>query len=225
MSQEWVIAGGGYGGLYLIRALLEELPAGVRVTLVDRLPKSPLKTEFYSVAAGTASLKDVTLAFPAHPRMRTVFDEVTGVDQDRKLLHLRENGDLPYDALVVALGCVDRFHGIQGAEEHSLSLQTLKKTQWTGQEILTLDAYRSAVMIGAGLTGVELAAELRESRPDLNVVVVDRNERVLNGFSGRLREYVERWLTRHDVRILHRVHTRAVWPGHLETDQGDVPYD
>ncbi len=225
MAHQLVIIGGGYAGMYFLRTTLEMIPSDVEITLVDRLPKSPLKTEFYSIAAGTSSLKEVTLPFPIHPQLTVVYDEVIGIDQGKKQLTLRETDALPYDTLIVALGCVDRFHHIKGAEEYSLSLQSLKRAQITGHEILTLDAYRSVVLIGAGLTGVELAAELRETRHDLNITLIDRNDLVLNGFSDKLRQYVETWLVSHDIQSLHGIKTREIFPDHLEHQEGEVPYD
>ncbi|PWI58554.1 NAD(P)/FAD-dependent oxidoreductase [Sulfoacidibacillus thermotolerans] len=225
MAHRVVLIGGGYAGMYFLRTTLDALPSDVQITLVDRLPKSPLKTEFYSIAAGTSSLKEVTLPFPAHPQLTVVYDEVIGIDQEKKQLKLRETEDLIYDTLVVALGCVDRFHNIPGAEEHSLSLQSLKRAQITGHEILTLDAYRSVVLIGAGLTGVELAAELRETRHDLNITLIDRNELVLNGFSTKLRQYVENWMTEHEIEVLHGIKTQAIFSDHLEHAEGELPFD
>ena len=211
--------------MFLLRTILDHLPGDVSVTLVDRLPKSPLKTEFYSIAAGSASLKDVTVPFPVHPQLRLAFDEVVRIDQDAKRVELRETGEVPYDALVIALGCVDHFHGLPGAADYTLGLQTLKRTQVTGQQLLTLDAYRQVMLVGAGLTGVELAAELRETRPDLNIAIIDRNDRVLNGFSDKLRDYVEHWLAEHEIKVMHRVATRTVVQGEIETDNGTILFD
>ncbi|MCY0901428.1 MAG: FAD-dependent oxidoreductase [Firmicutes bacterium] len=225
MGHQLVVIGGGYGGMYLLRTLLDNLPGDVEVTLVDRLPKSPLKTEFYSISAGTMALKDVTIPFPEHPQLRLVYDEVLSVDQARKQVVVREKDAIPYDTLVVGLGCVDRFHGLPGAEQYAYGLQSLKRAQATGHEILTLDAHRSVVLMGAGLTGIELAAELRESRPDLAITVVDRNERVLKGFSEKIQVYVEGWLKRHDVQILHGIQTKAIHPQVIEHEGGEIPFD
>lgn len=225
MSRRIILIGGGYGGMYLLRTLFERLPEDVEITLVDRLPKSPLKTEFYSLSAGTTSLQDVTLSFPSHPQLNVVFDEVLAVDQLQKQITLREQGILAYDTLVFALGCVDHYHDVPGAEQYAYGLQSLKRAQVTGQAILTLDAYRSVVLIGAGLTGIELTAELRESRPDLQVTLIDRNERVLSGFSPKLQEYVENWLTKHDVKIMHHMQTKAIHEGYIEWEDGELAYD
>jgi len=225
VARKLVLLGGGYGGMYFLKTILDKLPVDVEVTLIDRLPKSPLKTEFYSITAGTASLKDVTISFPSHPQLRVVFDEVLEIDQEHRQIVLREQERIEYDTLVIALGCVDRYHGICGAEQYSHSLQSLKRAQITGHAILTLDAYRSVVLIGAGLTGIELAAELRENRPDLNITLIDRNERVLKGFSPKLQEYVENWLIEHDVKIVHRFATKQVHPDGLESEDGQQPFD
>lgn len=225
MNHRVILIGGGYAGMYFLRTALADLPPHIKVTLVDRLPKSPLKTEFYSIAAGTSSLKEVTIPFPAHPQLTVVYDEVLGIDRSRKLLSLREQGELAYDTLIIALGCVDRFHGIPGAEENSLSLQSLKRTQITGHSILTLDANRSVVLVGAGLTGVELAAELCETRHDLKITLVDRNDLVLNGFSEKLRQYVEKWLRDHDIRIIHGLHTKEIASDCLVYEGGELEFD
>lgn len=225
MAHQLVLIGGGYAGMYFLRTTLDLLPSDVEVTLVDRLPKSPLKTEFYSIAAGTSSLKEVTLPFPHHPQLTVVYDEVIGIDQEKKQLTLREKDILPYDTLIVALGCVDRFHKIPGAEEFSLSLQSLKRAQITGHEILTLDAYRSVVLVGAGLTGVELAAELRETRHDLNITLIDRNDLVLNGFSDKLRQYVETWMTSHDIQVQHGIKAQGIFCDHMVHEQGELAFD
>jgi hypothetical protein len=65
-----LILGGGYGGMkFLNEVLPAHLPENVKITLVDRVPYHCLKTEYYALAAGTISDKDVRVAFPEHPRL------------------------------------------------------------------------------------------------------------------------------------------------------------
>ncbi|MCZ4152160.1 FAD-dependent oxidoreductase, partial [Escherichia coli] len=59
--------------------------------------------------------------------------------------------------------------------------------------------YGHVHIVGGGLSGVEVAAELRESRPDLNITILDRGERVLSAFPQRLSAYVHEWFKEHQV--------------------------
>lgn len=48
--------------------------------------------------------------------------------------------------------------------------------------------------MGAGLSGIELASELRESRSDLDIRLYDRGERILARFPEKLSHYIENGL-------------------------------
>ncbi len=59
-----VLLGGGYGNMRIMsRILTTSLPQDYTVTLVDRMPFHGLKPEFYALAAGTKSDKDVRMKF------------------------------------------------------------------------------------------------------------------------------------------------------------------
>ena len=73
--------------------------------------------------------------------------------------------------------------------------------------------YGTVNIVGGGLSGVELAAELRESRPDLNIAILDRGERVLSSFPAKLSQYVEEWFHHHHVETLGRISV-----SHVEKD-------
>ena len=38
---------------------------------------------------------------------------------------------IPYDDLVIGLGCEDKYHGVPGAEEFTYSIQTIAKSRKT----------------------------------------------------------------------------------------------
>lgn len=66
-----VVLGGGYGGLKIVLGLLEHhLPEDVHITIVDRNPYHSIKTEFYTIAAGTVAEKDVRMNFPDDKRVQ-----------------------------------------------------------------------------------------------------------------------------------------------------------
>lgn len=197
-----VILGGGYGGLTIALNLLEkDLPEDTVLVLVDRSPFQGLKTEYYALASGTIAETHIRVAYPVDPRLILTYGEVTEVDLDGKQIRFADKEPLSYDWLVVGLGCVDNYHGILGAEEYSNSIQTFTQTRATYLKVNNLSPNGQVSIIGGGLSGVEMASELRESRPDLNIRLIDRGPSLLSGFPSNLQEYVRGWMTEHDIEL------------------------
>ncbi|WP_166240573.1 NAD(P)/FAD-dependent oxidoreductase [Paenibacillus turpanensis] len=197
-----VILGGGYGGLTVAHELLEgDLPADVELILVDRMPFQGLKTEYYALAAGTVSDHDIRAQFSEDSRLKKRYGEVTSVDLENKLVHLEGQDPLPYRWLVIALGCTDRYHGIQGAQQFSNSIQTFSSTRQTYAAVGDVKPYGQVTIVGGGLSGVEMASELRESRPDLNIRILDRGASILSAFPEKLQQYVRSWFYEHNVEM------------------------
>ncbi|MCM3269423.1 NAD(P)/FAD-dependent oxidoreductase [Paenibacillus elgii] len=221
-----VILGGGYGGLTVAKELLEgDIPADTVMIMVDRMPYQGLKTEYYALAAGTVSEKDVRVHFPVDPRLILKYGEVTAVDPEQKVIRFANDEPLSYDWLVIALGCVDKYHNIPGAEEFSNSIQSLSATRKTYQASNDAAPYGQITIVGGGLSGVEMAAELRESRPDLNIRILDRGASVLSPFPERLQRYVREWMLEHDIELRSHVSLSRLESGLLYNQQEIIQTD
>lgn len=207
-----VILGGGYGGINIAANILHHhFPEDVRITLIDRNPYHSLKTEFYATAAGTKADIDVRLDFPDDPRIDYTFGEVTKIDtEERQIYFTEETKHMHYDQLVIGLGAEDIYHGIPGAKEHTYSVQTINAARETGVAVANTKPYGKIAIVGAGLSGVEVAAEIRSSRPDLNIRLFDRNAAVLRPFDMKIRDYVEAWLRKNNVEVVHHCQVEAV---------------
>ena len=198
-----VILGGGYGGTRILERLLpNELPDDVSITLIDRVPYHCLKTEYYALAAGTISEQDVRVAFPEDPKLKIIYAEVEKIDLEEKKVVLANEEDVSYDDLIIGLGCDDKFNHVPGAEEFSYSIQTFEKARNTYQALNNLQAGSVVSIVGAGLSGVELASELIESRPDLKIKLFDRGNYILSAFPVKLSTYVQNWFDNNGVDIV-----------------------
>src|SRR5699024_3644244 len=126
-----VILGGGYGGIKVLTGLLGlALPNDLQITLVDKNPYHSYKTEFHTIVAGTAADINVRTSFPLHEQVEYEFGEVESVDLENNKVHFRDKSTiLDYDYLVVALGCEDTYHGIEGAEKYTESVQSYSKAR------------------------------------------------------------------------------------------------
>jgi len=222
----FVILGGGYGGNTIAQELLQrDIPDDVRLVLVDRMPFQGLKTEYYALAAGSASDIDVRISFPDNPRLLRVYGHVSGIDLDGRTIRFEGREPLEYDWLAIGLGCTDNYHGIPGAEQYTNSIQSFSQTRKTYQRIGDVSPYGIVTIVGGGLSGVEVAAELRESRPDLSIRILDRGSSILSSFPGKLQDFVRGWMLQHDIEMRSYVSLVRVDGGDLYNESEIIRTD
>lgn len=115
---------------------------------------------------------------------------------------------LAFDFAVLAVG--SRYAGsglwkVTGApgEQDMTSLgQRRQSIEQVHQRLLGLrDSGGTVILVGAGLVGVELAAELAHFIPGLRVVLADLADRVLPALPARAQEYAKDWLESHGVEL------------------------
>ena len=189
MRSEFVIVGGGAGGLELACKLGRKLGPS-KVTLVDSRLYHIWKPSLHEVAAGTLDIHQEGLSYAmlAHDNgFNFVLGPMTGLDAAAQTItigavHAAGGNDevlperrLAYGALTMAIGSTSNYFGVPGAEEHSISLNATEDAERFRLRMLRLmlaieqqqeegkDANLDVVIIGGGATGVELAAELREA--------------------------------------------------------------
>lgn len=202
-----------------------DLPENIQLTLIDRVPYHCLKTEYYALAAGTISDHHVRVTFPDHPRLNIKYGEVTSIDVKEKKVLLKAQDAVSYDDLVIGLGCEDKYHNVPGADQFTLSIQTIDKSRQTYQILNNLHANAVVAVVGAGLSGVELASELRESRPDLTIKLFDRGDMILSAYKKRLSNYVQNWFVEHGVEVINNSNVTKVEEGALYNHDEKVECD
>jgi NADH dehydrogenase len=191
LQSEFVIVGGGAGGLELACKLGRKLGPG-KVMLVDSRLYHVWKPSLHEVAAGTLDIHQEGLSYQmlAHDRGFTfVYGAMTALDTAGKRLtvapvtapsdgeEILPERSIQYGALVIAVGSTSNYFGVPGARENTISLNATEDAERFRLRLLRLlaraeqnkeaaDGARGGldiVIIGGGATGVELAAELREA--------------------------------------------------------------
>ncbi|OFP02510.1 NAD(P)/FAD-dependent oxidoreductase [Staphylococcus sp. HMSC065E08] len=221
-----VLLGGGYGNMRILSHILpDKLPEDYTITLIDRMPYHGLKPEYYALAAGTKSDKDVRLKFPESEKLNIVYGDISAIDLDEQIVSVGDT-KVDYDELVIGLGCEDKYHNVPGAEEYTYSIQTLAKSRKTYHTISDLPTGSKVAIVGGGLSGIELASELRESRSDLDIRLYDRGERILARFPEKLSHYIEKWFKKNNVTVIPNSNINKVEPGviynHDEPEEVDI---
>lgn len=203
MKKNLVILGGGYGGMSIVNELLQkELPNGISIILVDQLPFQGIKTEYYALAAGTIAEKEIRVSFPNSPHLLIKHGIVTAIDLENKSIHIHDHDPLSYEWLVIGLGCTDKYHDIAGAEQYTSSIQSFTAARKAYTELMNVKPYGQVSIVGGGLSGVETASELRESRPDLNIRIIDRGPSILSSFPAPIQSFAAAWFQENDVQLL-----------------------
>ncbi len=130
----------------------------------------------------------------------------------KKAVHLDGGEAIQYDDLIIGLGCEDKYHNVPGAKEYTHSLQSIEQTRKTYEQLNSLEPNATVAVVGAGLSGVEVASELRESRSDLKIYLFDRKDRILFPYPEKLSRYVEEWFVKHKVTIIRNSNITKVEP-------------
>jgi NADH:ubiquinone reductase (non-electrogenic) len=225
-----VVVGGGFGGLFTAMGLAG---AGA-VTLVgseDHFLHSPMLYEYLSgeveawhIAPHYKELLD--------ERVRFIHGAVTGVDFDAREVEVAGRvRRLPYDYLVLSVGAITNFWGIEGADKYAMPFRKIRHADDLRQRMIEAldriqpdaapqDAQRAAtfVVVGAGASGVELSTKMadlltdafrrRGLRGEPRVVVVEMGKEVVPGMDAGLRALVEKEL--HEKRVELHTETRVV---------------
>lgn len=224
MAAHVLVLGGGYAGAAFVRRIQARVGRGLRLTVVDRNPFHTLLTETHTVAAGTRPVSTVAVPFAFGPGVERLEAEVLKIDPDSRRVQTTA-GTLHYDYLIFALGGADQDYGIPGVREHALFLRGVDDAQRICSRLAALPAEAPVLIVGGGLTGVELAAEVALSRPGSSLTVVEGAPTLLPSLHPNLALRARRRLGWLGVNVQTGSPVRAVAPERLELANGTVlPY-
>ncbi len=202
-SHEVLIVGGGAAGLALASKLGRKYKRkkNVRITLIDQQLTHIWKPLLHEVAAGTFDSHVNEISFLAQAK-RCGFEfrlgTLAAVDRQTKKVTLSQidtegeplipKRELSYDTLVVAVGSVSNDFGVPGVAEHCLFIDSTQQAESFHKKLVqactrvfatgkpaTDDPLKIAI-VGAGATGVELSAQLREVSELLNTYAAQKIE-------------------------------------------------
>jgi NADH dehydrogenase len=257
-----VVVGGGAGGLELVTRLGARYRGRHEVTLIDRNPTHIWKPLLHEVAAGSLDANLDEVGYRSHGHRwgyRFFLGTVEGLERTRReviVAPLVDEGGreligrhrIAYDLLVLAVGSETNDYGTPGAAQHCLFLDNRRQADRFRQQLLNQclrvsreqsakPGARSTVriaIVGAGATGVELAAELHNAaaalRDDglegfderrLQVTVIEAGPRILPALPERLAQAAREELEALGVDVRTGVQVTAVTHDAIETRSGE----
>ena len=164
--------GSGYAGTGTVLSLEDELDGEADVTWISDVPHHLVLHESHRCIRDPSLEGKITFDCDdiAGPGTRFVEGRVEEVDVDDRTIRLADDSTVDYDYLVVGFGSQTAFFGIDGLEEHSLTLKTLDDALEIHEEVkqAAREASRNdpaqVVVGGAGLSGIQSAGEIAEFR-------------------------------------------------------------
>ncbi|WP_156727328.1 NAD(P)/FAD-dependent oxidoreductase [Streptomyces apocyni] len=178
-----LVLGAGYAGLLAALSLAPH----ARVTLVDPSEHFTERVRQHELAAGRPAITHPLRSFLGTTGVEHIAARATAIDLHARVVTTDNGRSLPYDRLVYALGSRTADTADTGGER-----------AFTAE---TADALRKRLrdrpgrlaIVGGGLTGIEMAAELAEAYPDWDVRLLSRE--VGAGLSAKGRAHVRTTLT------------------------------
>ncbi|MER6576389.1 FAD-dependent oxidoreductase [Nonomuraea sp. NPDC001023] len=214
-----LVLGAGYAGMAAAIQLAARTKGrtDVRVTLVNPQERFTERLRMHVVASGQQVAEMRIPELLEGTGARFVRGWVTAVDVRARSVRIDDNQVLHYDTLVYGLGSVADTATVPGVEEHAYTLDSVQDAEALAVRLDQLGRLgRGAVAVcGSGLTGVESAAEIAERHPELDVVLLGRQEPGAAMAAGP-REYVRKALARLGVRVRSGVEVTKVLPGSVE---------
>jgi NADH dehydrogenase len=238
-----IIVGGGAAGLELATRLGNKLGKKhlADITLIDSSRTHIWKPLLHEVAAGTLDSSEDELEYLAQARwnyFRYRLGRVVGLDRSTQEVLLaptyNDEGDeiIPerrfrYDTLVFAVGSLSNDFGIPGVQENCLFLDSTEQAERFQKKLLNCmlkahtqgkpinEGQLDVAIVGAGATGVELAAQLHhvtrqvsaygldtiDPAEDIKMHVIEAGPRILPALPPHLSDAALRELDRLGVTV------------------------
>ena len=260
-----VIVGGGAGGLELATKLGDDSSSNkTSITLVDKNRTHIWKPKLHEVAAGSMDLADQELDYIAqahwhHFKFR--LGELISIDREKKQIQITpvidEAGELvtpmqtiSYDTLIISIGSLTNDFGTQGVAQFAQRLESLADAKRFHLRLVNACLRAQAqvdplaphqlkvAIIGAGATGVELAAELHRTtraiisfgmdrvdpEKDLKVILIEAAPKILPALSERISNAAQKLLVDLGVEVITNAKVEKIQPDKVLLSNGvEIP--
>ena len=216
-----VIVGGGFAGFWAALGAAHEAienAAEVRITVVSKDPFLTVRPRLYES-------NPETLRIPLAPSFEPLGIEiveaaVTSIDaEDRSIAVTRADGGaskLRYDRLVLATGSELRKLPVPGLDRHGFNVDAYRAAVALDRHLASIlktpeePGHNTFVILGAGLTGIELATEMRDrieaytdpgTADRARIILVEQAEAVGADLGANPRPAIEGALRRANVEL------------------------
>lgn len=229
-----LVIGGGFGGIRAAQKLARQ--RGVSVTLISAEDSFAYYPQLYHAATGgvhTESAISLTELLGGRG-IEVVRDTITALDPEARTVTGAGGEAYHYDELILALGSVTNYFGIDGLEKFAYNIKSIDGAERFKQHLhkqLVEDhqADPNYVVVGGGPTGVELAAALGQylrriiklhglAKPNFQIELIEAAPRLLPRSPESMSARVQRRLESLGVKVMTGATVQAETAGALQVN-------
>jgi len=168
-----IVIGNGMAGMRAVEELLELAPNAYDITVFGAEPHTNYNRILLSpLLAGDKSAKEIFLHTPEwyteHGVALHSGDPVVAIDRRRRIVRSQKGVELPYDRLLLATGSSPLMLPIPGKDLPGV--MAFRDLADVDAMVESARRYKTAVVIGGGLLGLEAASALARRGMDVTVV-------------------------------------------------------
>jgi NADH:quinone reductase (non-electrogenic) len=246
-----LILGGGFAGLDVARSIGRSRAAREywETLLVDKENFFQFNPLLPAVAVGAVETRHIVYPLREMARRRHIRfqkNKAIRIDLAARRVLLHNNLSESFDTLVIALGSVTNYYDVPGAAEHGRPFKTIVDAMTLrarvvelfemAEQATTSEQRRrllSFAIVGGGVTGTEVAAELVEMAretllprypslraSDLSVTILEGGDRIVPTARPEHSAYVQLHLERRGVRVRRGAFVTRVEPKRIYLSDG-----
>jgi NADH dehydrogenase len=217
-KQRLLIVGGGFAGVYTYLNLPKKFKAEILdVTIVSKSEDfvfTPMLIELLTEEVSSSDVQIPMKDIIGSQQARIVVSEVLSINLKGQKVYTSTDV-LEYDYLILAIGSKPNFYNINGAEQYSRSLKRLADVTTIADYIESTPPSKQLriSIVGAGPTGVELAAKINElvgakalrqtaNQPRTTIGIVEAQEQILAYLPLTLRHKATKILERQGITVM-----------------------
>ncbi len=246
-----VIIGGGYAGIYALRELVKN--KHLKITLIDKCTFHNLQPEVYDLIANKSNIADVTIDLTTlclgfnHSYLEYKNLNVKKIDKEVQKIYTEEQEIVEYDYLVMAAGTRTFFpSSVPGLN----SAHDIKKLNWAMffkqsfenqlfnkiQNEAKICDDTHIIVVGAGLSGVEIAAEMAYnskmffqrgsfSCDNLKISLISSSDTILPGLTSELINISHKRLKSLGINVITNTKLEKCEDGYAHLSNGTKIYN
>lgn len=237
-----IVVGGGFGGVKTALDLANK--PGFEVILISDNTHFEYHGALYRSAVGHSPMEVVIPLkeiFKHSKNVELVLDSAGVIDAKKKRIASQTGNIYSYDKAVLALGNTVNYFGIEGLEDHTVTMHDIASTIKLRKTLVDLFTQKSGkpvriAIVGAGASGVELAGEIptfakliakkhSTKAPKVNMILVDGAPRVLPLLSEKASTKTATHLKKLGVEIHLNIKVMSCEQKSICTNTGDVKAD
>lgn len=230
-----LILGGGFTGLFTALHLSHQ-HYKIPTILIDRGSRFIFKPLLYEFLTGEMNTRYICPRYDIllhKSGIEFIQDTIQSIDLQQRQVRLASGLHYNYSNLVLSLGSIAGYCNVEGAKEHTLQFSTIEDAVVLAKHLRDClqratqtpkpqqQSLLTVAIMGAGCTGIELAATLADLLPnwytllggditDIRVVVIQRGKEILKGNSDLLRQTAQAALHERNVAVELLLETEVI---------------